>query len=79
MPASDANIWLGMATLYAELLDLSTCINGYLIHAAQRNKQLREIMQLPDKHQLHGALLIGYPKTKYINRVERSLPVVKII
>lgn len=79
MPANDANIWLGMASLYAQTLDLGTCINGYIINAANRNKTLRKTMQIPGKNKVYGALLIGYPKVKFKNRVERNTPIINHI
>nr|WP_321452767.1 nitroreductase family protein [uncultured Carboxylicivirga sp.] len=79
MPESDANIWLGMAMLYAQTLDLATCTNGYIINAAKRNKELRQRVNIPDHHSIFGALLIGYPQTKYINRVDRPEPQVQFI
>lgn len=79
MPCHDANIWTGMAVLYAELLDLCTCINGYIVNAAQRNKHLKNSLSIPKNHTIQAALLIGYPKTKFDNKVERPYPVINTI
>ncbi len=79
MPCHDANIWTGMAVLYAELLDLCTCINGYIVNAAKRNKQLQTSLSIPKEHTVYAALLIGYPKTKFENTVERKHPVINTI
>ncbi len=79
MPCHDANIWTGMATLYAELLDLCTCINGYIVSASRRNKKIKAILQIPTDHTIHSALLIGYPKYQFENRVERKKPHINLI
>ncbi len=79
MPIHDAGIWTGMATLYAELLDLGTCINGFVVNAVKRNKALKELLQIPTNHEVHSVLLVGYPKIKYSNRVERKQPKIKFI
>ncbi|MBS2099635.1 nitroreductase family protein [Carboxylicivirga linearis] len=79
MPECDANIWLGMAMLYAQTLDLATCANGYIINAAKRNKKLKQIINIPEDHTIYGAILMGYPKNKYINRIDRKDPEVNII
>jgi len=79
MPCHDANIWTGMATLYAELLDLCTCINGYIVNASKRNKRLKASVQIPANHKIHSALLIGYPKYKFENRVDRKKPSINFI
>lgn len=79
MPLHDANIWVGMATLYAEALNLATCINGYITNAVQRNKKLKKEMHIPANHQLHTTLLIGHAKKKFNNRVDRKLPKINFI
>lgn len=79
MPCHDASIWTGMAILYAELLNLKTCVNGYIVNAAKRNPKIKAALQIPDKHEIFGAILIGYPREKYLNRVERLSPKINII
>jgi len=79
MPVHDANIWTGMATLYAELLELGTCINGFVVNAVKRNKELKQLMHIPSHHQVHSAILIGYPKIKYSNRIERKIPKINFL
>ncbi len=79
MPCHDANIWTGMAILYAELLDLCTCINGYIVNAAKRNKRLKSTLNIPKNHTIYSTILVGYPKIKFENKVERNHPVVNTI
>ncbi|MCU4156956.1 nitroreductase family protein [Carboxylicivirga sp. A043] len=79
MPCHDANIWTGMATLYAELLNLSTCINGYIVNAAKRNKKIKQVLHIPIKNEIHSTILIGYPRTKFENRIERKMPKINFI
>lgn len=79
MPTHDANIWTGMASLYAELLELATCINGYIVNAFKRNKDLKKLVAIPPAHEVHSAILIGYPKLKYKSRVERKTPKINFI
>ncbi|WP_439184820.1 nitroreductase family protein [Carboxylicivirga taeanensis] len=79
MPCHDANIWTGMAILYAELIDLCTCINGYIVNAAKRNKSLKNTVNIPDTHTIYSALLIGYPKNRFENKVDRPTPIINTI
>ncbi|MBK3518488.1 nitroreductase family protein [Carboxylicivirga marina] len=79
MPCHDANIWTGMATLYAELLNLCTCINGYIVNAAKRNKKIKQLMHIPAEEEIYGTILIGYPKTKFEKRVQRKMPSISFI
>lgn len=79
MPCHDANIWTGMAMLYAELIDLCTCVNGFIASAAARNKQLQKSLNIPNNHSIQSCLLIGYPKTKFENKVKRKKPKISCI
>ncbi|WP_430815253.1 nitroreductase family protein [Carboxylicivirga sp. RSCT41] len=79
MPCHDAGIWTGMATLYAELLNLSSCINGYIVNAAQRNSKIKEVLHIPGNNEIYSTILIGYPKLKYENRVDRPIPKLRFI
>ncbi|TRX63265.1 nitroreductase family protein [Carboxylicivirga sp. M1479] len=79
MPTHDASIWTGMATLYAELLNLCTCINGYIVNAAKRNKKINEVLHIDKKDQIYAAILIGYPSVKFKSKVERKMPQVSFI
>ena len=79
LAAMDASIWMGQAVLYAPSLGLASCINGFVVKAAKRNKQIASLMGVPDGHQLHAVLLIGYPATRFVNLVERREPLVAIV
>jgi nitroreductase/NAD-dependent dihydropyrimidine dehydrogenase PreA subunit len=79
MPCHDANIWTGMATLYAEMLELGTCINGYIVNAANRNKKIRQLLKVPNKHKVFSALLIGYPRFRHHYQVYRKQPMMTFI
>lgn len=79
MPCHDASIWTGMASLYAELLNLSTCINGYIVNAAKRNGKIKEALHIPKDHEIYSTILMGYPKLKFENRVERKMPKISFI
>jgi nitroreductase len=74
MPQLNAGIWTGMALLYAELLDLGTCVNGYVVTAMKSNAAMKKTFQIPEEHQVLSCLLIGYPKDKYYRKAERNEP-----
>lgn len=79
MPCYDASIWTGMAILYAELLDLCTCINGYVVNASKRNNKIKRLLNISKPETIYAALLIGYPQSKFENTPERSLPYINTI
>jgi nitroreductase len=74
MPQLNAGIWTGMAILYAELLDLGTCVNGYVVTAMKSSAAMRNKFQIPEGHKVMSCILLGYPKDKYYLKVERNEP-----
>jgi len=62
--------------LYAEILGLGSCINGYLQSAS---KIAEKYIKLPKQHKVYGAIMLGYPKYKYTKTVDRLEPLVSFI
>ena len=57
--------------LMAETLNLGTCIMGYFIQAARRDRRMRELLGLPDYEQVYAAFTVGrarYPMRRLIER-----------
>jgi hypothetical protein len=55
--------------LYAETLDLGTCINGY---AQSAPKVLARHLDVPKAHTICGTVMLGYRKHTYRKRVYRQ-------
>jgi nitroreductase/NAD-dependent dihydropyrimidine dehydrogenase PreA subunit len=51
--------------LAAPSLGLGTCWAGYFTTACQMYEPLSAALQLPEGHQVFGAVMLGYPKAKY--------------
>ena len=79
LAAMDASIWLGQAVLYAPSLGLGTCINGFVVKAAKRNRVIANLMAVLASHELHAVLLIGFPATRFVNLVERKNPSIAVV
>lgn len=79
LAAMDASIWLGQAVLYAPSFGLGSCINGFVIKAAKRNRKIANLMAVPANHELHAVLLIGFPATRFVNLVERNHPMIVVV
>jgi len=62
---TDAAIALGYLDLAALSLDLGCCWAGLFTMAAKFWKPLGEFLDLPKGHQMHGAMMAGYPKLKF--------------
>lgn len=66
------------ATLADQLLadsGLGTCWGGYLCHIANQCAPLRQLLALPEDHQVCAALLTGYPNERYPSIPPRSASV----
>jgi nitroreductase/NAD-dependent dihydropyrimidine dehydrogenase PreA subunit len=71
-PAENANIALSYAMLAGMSLGLGSFYSGFVVMASRDNKEMQELLSLPDKHHIYGGLAMGYPKFKYRNWIERK-------
>jgi nitroreductase/NAD-dependent dihydropyrimidine dehydrogenase PreA subunit len=74
MAAADAYIWSTYTSIYANTLGLGTCFNGFITNGMERSKAMRSEFSIPSGHRVYAALLLGYPKVKYINEAGRDIP-----
>jgi len=51
--------------MMAEALGLGTCINGFLIRAAERDPEILEGLGIPEGHKIQGCITVGFPKSKF--------------
>lgn len=57
---------LGYLELAAFSLGLGACWAGFFTGAAKRYPPLRQALNLPDGHEVFGAMLLGYPEYRYL-------------
>lgn len=74
---TDAAISLAYLDLAALSLGLGCCWAGLFTMAAKFWKPLGEFLDLPKGHQLHGALMAGYPKLKFQRLPGRKQPEIR--
>lgn len=74
MSEADAYIWASNTVLYGKSLGLGSCYIGFIVKAMERNKRLREEMNIPEGHRVYAALVLGYPKVSYKNETSRKAP-----
>jgi len=79
MADADANIWASYTSIYANILGLGSCFNGFIVTAMKRSKAMRSEFGLPAGHQVYASLLIGHPKVKYSNEAGREKPKVELV
>jgi len=78
MECADAYIWATYTSIYANTLGLGSCFNGFITNAMDRSKSMRKEFGIPDGHRVHAALLLGYPKVKYLHEAGREIPVAQL-
>jgi nitroreductase/NAD-dependent dihydropyrimidine dehydrogenase PreA subunit len=71
---TDAAISLAYFDLAALSFGLGCCWAGLFMMAAKSWKPLQEYLELPKGHQLHGAMMAGYPKLKFQRLPVRKQP-----
>ena len=68
------------ALAYLELalpaFGLGSCWAGYVTNAVNRWPPLAEFLGVSDDEQIHGALMLGYPKFRYQRIPERNRPLI---
>jgi nitroreductase/NAD-dependent dihydropyrimidine dehydrogenase PreA subunit len=74
MPDINAHLAMQNATLMAHSLGLGSFYTGLLLTAAQRDKSIENMINLPKNHKIYGGLAIGYPKYEFKKWIERKTP-----
>lgn len=72
-------IYATYAILVAESLGLSATFNGLIPAALNKNNELKDIFEIPHKHDVVISLMLGYPKYKYQRTVVREKTNIKFI
>ena len=65
---------LSYIELAAPTMGIGTCWAGYFTTACQNYHPLPAALDLPQGHQVFGALMLGYPKAKYYRLPKRRQP-----
>ena len=79
MLEADANIWATNTSLYANTMGLATCFNGFIVKAFGKNGKHNHHFGMPETSRIYAALLIGYPKVKYLQECSRESPEVTMV
>ncbi len=79
MSEADAYIWATQTTIFAKTLGLGSCYIGFIVKAMERNRTLRQEMNIPSNHRVYAALVLGYAKVNYMNETSRLSPGVSFV
>ncbi|TVM33311.1 nitroreductase family protein [Oceanidesulfovibrio marinus] len=70
-PQIDCAVAVATLELAAAANGLGACWAGSIAGAAQASAAVRELLQLPEDHNVYASLMLGYPKFQYNWRPER--------
>jgi len=73
MALGDAWIAAQNAVDYAEAIAVSTCYNGFLIHAANHDRGLRKAMGITNEEKVAAVLNLGYPQRRFKRAAPRRI------
>lgn len=62
---TDCTIALTYMELLAASMKLGTCWGGLITLAGKQNPELKEILGIPDKHNIGGTMMLGLPRQKH--------------
>ncbi len=76
---TDCALALHSMTLAGEAAGVKGFYSGYVTVVARNDPQMRRLLGIPKGHQVHGAMVVGYPAVHYKKMVERDpVPVVRM-
>ena len=72
MGGIDANLVIQNAALAAEALGIGAFYTAYVLFACRQDPELSKTLGIPEGHEVHGGLALGYPKVKFRKWIERK-------
>jgi len=76
---SDANAHLALhnSALMANAMGLGCFYVGFVVAACKRDNKIPELLEIPARNRVFGALVVGWPKFKHKNWIQRRVARVK--
>jgi len=71
MGGISASLAVENAALAAETLGIGAFYSGFVLFAIRHDPSFKKLLGVPDSHEVHGALALGYPKLKFRKWIER--------
>ena len=68
----DAGLAAMQMALMAETLELRTCFCGFFVFAVNESSEFKKILNIPEKHIVPVAFVVGYPAVEYQRLVSRN-------
>ena len=64
-PMADGLLASHTLLLAAHSLGLGSCMIGFAVEAIKRDKQIRQMLKMPDDESVYAVIALGYPAEKY--------------
>lgn len=74
--SEDARIAAAWALLGAHALGLGATMVGLVPPAVEKTPELRRLFGIPAAHRVHAAVIVGFPRYRFLRGVRRRLPAV---
>lgn len=71
-PKDDCVIAAQTVSMLARTMQLETCYIGLFTAASHAYPPIMKELRLPEDHKVYSALILGYPKLKYLRAVDRQ-------
>ncbi|MDD4136468.1 MAG: nitroreductase family protein [Methanoregula sp.] len=72
MAGINANLAIQNAALAAETLGLGAFYPGFVLFAIRHDPKFKTMLGIPDDHEIHGCLGLGYPQITFKKWIERK-------
>ena len=73
----NCSVALYNCSLMSHCLGLGSCFMGFVQIGANMDKKTKHWLDIPEKNQSYGAMVVGHPDVKYLRLVERRKPDIK--
>lgn len=77
-PIEDALLATQNILLAAHAMGLGTCLIGFVVEAARRDRRVKAAAGMPESEPLHAVIALGHPAETYQRQVSRLAPVVRV-
>ncbi len=71
-PAEDALLASQIILLAAHSLWLGTCLIGFAVEALQKDRKIKQFLNIPKREDVHAVIALGHPREKYLRVTGRK-------
>lgn len=74
--SEDAHVAAAWALLAADALGLGATVIGLVPPAVEKSPELRRLFGIPAAHRVHAAVIVGFPRYRFLRGIRRRWPAV---